>query len=393
MPNDLCELTFRQELVALKSVLDKKTAQIDEWGAWFDRCTNKLSIGTRERWNYVNQTPKQWKESLQAAKFNKNYVDQLITIIDKRESQRLKITKLRTIIEKILNFTPSGNKGKDLLTLQSFKRDLERLPKGIIKLFGELLLAKEVENKAVMKKVMERMIHWEFRAIPFYGIDLPLSEQTWSSIDKLLVEASTVLGDPILIRAFATRVFQFIEPTKLPQFNSKADTNWTLNELRKLAESPWYSIRYPAFIFNQLNGRVSQAEIASVVEALAKRLTPEKWNINDLWIFSDWLPNNDELRSKVVAAVKNISKKDELYLRELLIRLSENVVLRKELEKNGVIESKALFKLKRDFYLRLLNDGAQVEYALYQLIAIGDEDRDYLWWLVFNPFLNQESLN
>lgn len=84
-------------------------------------------------------------------------------------------------------------------------------------------------------------------------------------------------------------------------------------------------------------------------------------------------------------AAEKLSSYKEPYLDELLIRLATNAILRKELERKNILKTKALFKLQRDFYRELLKRGPYVDYSLYQLSAMGDEDQSYLWWYTLNP--------
>lgn len=355
---------------------------------WYDRCQLRLSKDTKYRWILANASAPKREEALLLAGANKDDIAEAAKINTKRLEHLKQINVLRGIIENILNFKVSDDRAKDVLKLQQFQKELKRLPEGILKQFGELLLAKEAKNISAIKRLMEEVIHWEYRVIPFYGVDIPLADQTWSSVDQLLFDTATTISDEVLLRAFATRVFQFVDQSKLPKFKDKVDLNWSLNELRKYVSSAWYSIRYPAFWYNQMSGRVAQSEVGALIDSLLSSKPADEWSIYDLWVFSEWLPVKTEYRNQVIKAASVLKDKKEPYLREQLIRLSENAILRRELEKNGVISSKALFKLKRDYYLELLYGGAQVDYAIYQLASIGDEDRAYLWWYALNPFKN-----
>lgn len=380
-------MEFRSELAAL-SALFNKASTLEAWNIWYDRCQLRLSKDTKYRWVLANAQAGKREEALLLAGANKNDVEQMQLINAKRLDHRKQIRELRGIIENILNFKVSEDSAKDILKLQQFQKDLKKLPEGILKQFGELLLAKEAKNRSAIKRLMEEVIHWEYRVIPFYGVDIPLAEQTWASVDQLLFDAANSIADEVLLRAFATRVFQFVDASKLPKFADKVDLDWSLNELRKYVTSAWYANRYPAFWYNQMSGRVAQSEIGALIDSLLTKQSADKWSIYDIWVFGEWLPVKAEYRAQIVSAASALKDKKEPYLRELLIRLSENTILRRELEKKDVIASKALFKLKRDYYLELLHSGAQVDYAIYQLASIGDEDRTYLWWYALNPFQN-----
>lgn len=383
---DSCKLSFRQEIAAIYSAHDKSSPLFENWGLWFDRCSKKLDQDSKLRWSLVNTKNDKWIKAISQSEQSKTEIARLLTIENLRTERLNKIETLRSIIEKILNFKTTKSAAQDALQLQRFSRNLSGFPEGMLKNFGLLLLSKESNNKASLKRLMEEVIHWEARVIPFYGIDIPLSEETWSSVDQLLIDATESINDRVLLRAFGSRVFQFVEPTKLPKFSEKIDTKWSLNELRVLAASAWYAPLFPAFWYSQLSGRVASSEMGALIDSLLTRLPANKWNDHDLWVFSEWLPAKDEYRKGIIKAIANISQTSNPYLKELLVRLSENAVLRRELEKEKIISNKALFKLKRDYYSSLLQRGAQVDYALYQLTMLGDEDPDYLWWYALNPF-------
>lgn len=379
-------MSFRHEIAAIDSLNKKNPQEIDKWGQKYDRCVSRLGVEESLRWHIAGSPSGQWIDLIKKSGLAKNKITYLLSIAEKRLSYKKKVENLRGIIEKILNFKSSGNIAKDSLLLQRYGRNLKKIPNGVLKQFGLLLLASEAKNRALLKSLIEEVVHWEQRVIPFYGIDMQLTEETWKSVDILLINATAVIDDSVLLRAFGTRVFQFIERAKLPKFSDLVDTSWSLTELRKLANSAWYAPLIPAFWYSQLAGRVSSNEIGVVVDSLLERVAAINWNLHDLWIFSEWLPGNTNKRDDIFDAVKELAKSEEPYLKELLVRFSENSILRRELENRKIISSKALFKLKRDFYSNLLQQGTQVDYALYQLTALGDEDKDYLWWFAFNPF-------
>ncbi len=360
----------------------------NDWQEWFKRCSSSLNRDVLTRKLLVQAPLGEWKGIISNGGYTKNELNELLEIAEKRKLRKNEIDRQRTAIEKILNFKDTGNSGKDVLALQKAQRELNSFPEGILKKFSQFLLAQESGNQSQLKKIIEQVVSWEYKVIPFYGAYLPLSDETWKSIDSLLKQSTVNLKDVVLMRAFATRVFQFISSDKLPVFYNSIDLEWTLTELRSYVNSPWYGPRYPGFWFSQMSGRVAQSELGAMATGLLEKIEAKDWELHNLWLFTEWFPAQLQAREAVMEAVTKLAveKEKNLYLSELLIRLSENVVIRRELEKRQLITGKALFKMKRDHYLRVLESGNLTQYALYQLMAMGDEDRDYLWWLALDPF-------
>lgn len=340
----------------------------------------------KQRWMLANSSSSLWLEMIDEMSIKKSDANLIKSIIETRNIHYQKVIVLRGIIEKILNFKPSDNKAKDALALQDFQINLLQLPQGLLKKFGYLLLAKESNNFSQIKGLIEEVIHWEPRVLPFYGIDIPLSNETWSSVDDLLVGIVKNLKDKILAKAFITRVSQFVDESKLPKLFDEMNTDWSLNDLRVIVKSPWYAPLFPAFWFSQLSGRVSTSEMTDINLKLIERKKITKWENHDLWMFSDWMPNDQALRLDIIESISRINNVDEDYMKELVVRLAENAITRKLLDEKKIISTKVLFKLKRDFYFKLLSAGKHVDYSLYHLIVLGDEDRNYLWWYAIDPF-------
>ncbi len=183
-------------------------------------------------------------------------------------------------------------------------------------------------------------------------------------------------------------MFQFIDASKLPKLADEMSTEWSLNELRGYAKSPWYASLFPAFWFSQMSGRVATAEMNTVTLKFIDNKKIIDWDNHDLWIFSDWMPNDEKIRSDIIKSITKVNDLNQDYMKELVVRLSENAVIRKHLADNKVISTQALFKLKRDFYFKLLSQGKHIDYSLYNLLLLGDEQKEYLWWYALDPFKN-----
>lgn len=385
-PQGICTLSFRQEFAALQSTYDKNSARYEKWGLWYDQCLSKMAASMKQRWLMANTPSTQWQSLIDGMGIKKSDANAIKGIIEIRNMHYQEVVVLRGIIEKILNFKASDNKAKDALLLQEFQLNLKRLPQGLLKKFGYLLLAKESENFSQIKGLVEDVIHWEPRVLPFYGINIPLGDETWSSVDNLLVGIVKKLEDRILAKAFITRVTQFVETSKLPKLYDEMNLDWSLNDLREIVKSPWYAPLFPAFWFSQLSGRVSTSEMNDINLKLIERKKITNWDHHDLWMFSDWMPNEESLRLDIIKSIETIKRSDEEYMKELVVRLAENAIIRRLLDERKIISTKVLFKLKRDFYFKLLNGGKHIDYSLYHLIVLGDEDKNYLWWYAIDPF-------
>ena len=296
-----------------------------------------MSASMKQRWMMANSPRDLWSDMIDGMGIKKSELTNIKSIIEIRNQHFQKIVVLRGIIEKILNFKPSDNKSKDGLLLQGYLRSLNQLPQGLLKKFGYLLLAKESNNQSQIKGLIEEVIHWEPRVLPFYGIDISLSDDTWNSVDQLLVGIVKNLKDKILAKAFVTRVAQFVDGSKLPKLFNEMNTDWALNDLRVIVTSPWYAPLFPAFWFSQLSGRVSTSEMTDINLKLIERKKITDWDNHDLWIFSDWIPNDESLRLDIIKSIERINNLEEEYMRELVVRLAENAILRRLLDEKKII--------------------------------------------------------
>ena len=72
------------------------------------------------------------------------------------------------------------------------------------------------------------------------------------------------------------------------------------------------------------------------------------------------------------------NQNDRFLALELLARPS----IKREMKKLDNKFLRPIFILKRQFYLDILNKNIATDFAIFNLISLGDIRESYLWWLI-----------
>ena len=196
-----------------------------------------------------------------------------------------------------------------------------------------------------------------------------------NAFNRLRDEAKTLI-DPFLFKVWNEKMEESL--------NGKArGGDWSLAELRRRLKGNQVDRRIWNFLFQKLRIRTSSIESSLL---LKKRMTDDfiqNMSVADIWLFHHYYPIEDSLREKALDKISKAWNRDNLWLQYLVIELIQKPEIKKPLAKRKKFFKKALFQIKRRFYRDLLSQGLAVDFALYQLIELGDYDRRDLWWLAF----------
>jgi hypothetical protein len=160
------------------------------------------------------------------------------------------------------------------------------------------------------------------------------------------------------------------------------DQKRTLQELRKIVTSPNNALRFPSVWFPVLYQRASFNEAIEFLEKSFEYLDLKTELKNNLWLFQIYLPRNEKLRTEIFKQINALKDSKNMIDKDLYFRLQENEVIRQGLSKNQKTPQKPIFIEKRNFYRKLLSEGRLINYSLYQLLKLGDEQTKYLLWAI-----------
>jgi hypothetical protein len=99
------------------------------------------------------------------------------------------------------------------------------------------------------------------------------------------------------------------------------------------------------------------------------------------WILEDYFPTNKEYRKMIWEMFKNIQTTKDVYLKDVMFRMLENESFRNYVMQIDEKFRKPMFLEKRKHYLSLLEQGLAVDYAIYNLIKLGDYEPGYLVYM------------
>lgn len=104
-------------------------------------------------------------------------------------------------------------------------------------------------------------------------------------------------------------------------------------------------------------------------------------NIEDLWILEHGINIPKAQQTKVRDLVIKLFDTGTLYYKDIFFRVMENANVKRLVSEKRPEFKKPLFALKRNFFLELLEKSIGVEYAIYNLLKMGDGDLTYLKYL------------
>ncbi len=195
-------------------------------------------------------------------------------------------------------------------------------------------------------------------------------EKLQKNVMGILQHTQRKMQDKFLFKLFASYLVEFYDVSSRKEFYKAFNLNWTLQEIRKVAESKVYGHNLTGLWIPILKKRVSRSEL---VKYYKKVLTEEniiRFPKKVLWIIMDYVPDNKTIKQKIVKVISSMRNSVDPYLKELYIRLHDKDKVSEMFVKS--LHKRPVFVLKRDFYRDLLKKNIAVEYAVYNLLMLGD---------------------
>lgn len=211
-----------------------------------------------------------------------------------------------------------------------------------------------------------------------------VSENNRDNYYKLINDLFHLLREKIddekVIRILDTN-FNFLD-IKGEKIEFESDEkNWSLNELRENMNTSLYGTSFPSFWMKSAINRISDKEKREFVAKLEKNRILNEVNILDYWIFKDNLSPNDRVRSHVVDSIDNSYGKS-IGADYVILELLEDGVFKKNLSSKNNDLKKPIFTLKRNLFHKALESGRETSYPVLKLIEMGEENPDFIWWLI-----------
>ena len=186
-----------------------------------------------------------------------------------------------------------------------------------------------------------------------------------------------------ILKILAEKITRLGVTNNFKTIRSRLDAEWSLSELRSNFKNPRLRKEFFDFWYQELMGRTSDAELDQKLRDGLNAKVLKYADTGQLWVFEHYFPADEELRNIIIHKFLTMWKSgDILKVHQVIKVLGDPKISRLLGEKNEDFK-RANFQLRREFFKELLRSGRGVNYALYSLYKLGDEDLSNLWWMIF----------
>lgn len=385
---------MRNYEVELTLLLNKLNDQKDLSASYLAKCQLLLDPEFERLLNLEDQhlrSDETFKKFLEEAELPAPRINELSEIYQKIKSQK-QMPSLLILLEEFLKWEPQ-NKERSQVYRRSrdFQNELEKHPPGYLKKLGEVLLAIKIDNESwALNKLVEFFNIHPARL----GFDLyrQVFTQEWDQQrhDKLILSLGIEVTKyfkkkyPEEMDIFMTSLKQTVDSRIFSSLTQGFGTDWSLARLRESVEKGQRARQYPSFWFSQLSYRTSSGQIDQFLRDLFTNTQRYPLSPEALWIFAENFPRLEKEREHLVDVALNTEQED-FYYRYLVLHLLENGAFKKLIESKKKKFNRPLFQLKRQTLRQGLKNLRAPEWMLFELLKLGDYQKDYLWYIGLHP--------
>lgn len=156
----------------------------------------------------------------------------------------------------------------------------------------------------------------------------------------------------------------------------------TIEDVKNVIKSERKSrLLYPLWLYG-LYQKGPSSDFINYFNSVTNLENLDRIEVDQFQIFELSWPTNDIKREVLVSKLINLSKKEDEFSTFIFSSLVANDVIRSSFSQSNNKVETPQFSLSRKFYKNSLEEGLGGIFSLYNLISIGDLDKNYLWWLV-----------
>ncbi|MFZ4712435.1 MAG: hypothetical protein ACOYL6_01870 [Bacteriovoracaceae bacterium] len=131
----------------------------------------------------------------------------------------------------------------------------------------------------------------------------------------------------------------------------------------------WYFLSYPI---------TSEKEKYDLADKYFDSFLIRNYFENVGWVFMSYMPASGELRKSIFEESQKLKLSKDVWQQDLWAKLLSQEIIKREMEKKHPEVAKPLFNVRRKIYSEILAKKTACSYAFYQLVALGDEQKNYL---------------
>lgn len=186
-----------------------------------------------------------------------------------------------------------------------------------------------------------------------------------------------------IIKILAEKITRLGVTNNFKTIRSRLDAEWSLSELRANFKNPRLKKEFFDFWYQGLIGRTSDSELDQKLRDGLNAKVLKSASPGQMWVFEHYFPADEELRKIIINKLLAMWKSGDILEAHQVIKVLSDPKISRLLGEANEDFKRANFQLKREFFKELLRSGRGVNYALYSLYRLGDEDLSNLWWIIF----------
>ncbi len=253
--------------------------------------------------------------------------------------------------------------------------------------------------------------------IAFLNVAMSTNNQTWAlnSVDKIILSTPLAplvghldivgmekkekeLWEKIIYRSvlgfkkfygddphtsfLADYLLPYLPRNEEDKWRHEFGANWSLGEIRNLYKGWTNGIRIAPLWYRQLSTRTSAVEIQAFLNTAYQEKRRDEYTWRELWLFDAFTPDSILTKQKVGKKLAEMINSDRPLQVLTALHGLENPQMAKEMALwNDKLKAPKNDVLK-DIFRGFLDKGQMVHFSLYNLILLGENDPELLWWLV-----------
>ena len=297
------------------------------------------------------------------------------------KERRKSYVKFVDVIEKSQN--KHSFKFKNLKSLQA---SLDQKNNIMVNSLTETFIALEIQNQAWANSSLEKILYMAPKRMIFDSIDWkkddPLKLRFMSSFYYFMENTLKKMENKKLAKIFVNYMGSIVQSPEMKDIISSWGANWSLTIMRELTTSITYGKKYLSAWVTILYERVRNVELNQLIN---KSIDPDIMDLKTsdyLWVLKDVNPVSEKIKAYIDYILKENRNSSESHFQYMLVSLIDNESIKRIISSQLPKYSRPQFQVKRNFYLKLLEDSSASSFAIYNLLKLGDRSDDYLWWLV-----------
>ena len=265
--------------------------------------------------------------------------------------------------------------------IKKFEQSVERHDD----LYSKLALAAlylQIENQARADQILSELLQQELFKLTFrIYIPLHLRKDFLQYLFLLLEGIETKIKNRKLWDTLLVYLYHIVDKEVQSKLADKFEVVTSPIKIRNMSKSINYGRPYPGVWFPLLRKYFGIELAEKYLEESNFYHSLENGQLGAIWILNDYFPNDKKNRELIWKVFQKLEISKSIYHQDLVYRLLENESFRIFLIKNDKKFQKPMFLEKRKHFIRLLKMGLAVDYALYNLIWLGDYNPSYLQYV------------